>query len=354
MACLPVPIWLDFMGQPMAERQLLADVYASDDGLRDQWTYVLPSLLAGDRFSACSERQRFMLLGELGATGRLNRQTAHVDLVSVLQPFHLFDRKFKHTRDVLRGICVRADDFVVLWSGGYNTWTDVDTLFEGLERAMAQHPKVVFVSTGGAIPGHDDRTFSRFRQKVESSPNKSRYEFCGWVPTEDVQNYFLESNAAVNVDRWSIEGEVGTRTRLMDWIMAGLPAVSTILCEFSKDLAERRFVTPFRIGDPQDLGIKLAALAADCAPAMERVRDAQEYLRETLAPETALARLAAWVDDPQPAPDLPEPSRRPRLRLSCPENSLARLHRSTLTSEAKGKRFWARILRIRLRGGRVG
>jgi glycosyltransferase involved in cell wall biosynthesis len=338
-AALPVPLWLDYMGQPMTERQLLADVYESDEGLRGQWEYVLPSLLGGDHFSVCSNRQRYILLGELGAVGRLNRHTAREDLVDVLVPFHLFDVKFRHSRDVLRSVCVRADDFVVLWSGGYNTWTDVDTLFKGLESAMAQHPSIVFVSTGGAIPGHDNRTYERFRQWVENSPNKHRYKLCGWVPTEDVQNYYLESNAALNVDRWSVEGQVGYRTRILDWIIAGLPVVTTVLCELTEELASHNFVTTFRIGDPQDLGIKLAALAVDCSTAMVRTAKAQEYLRTQLDPTTALAPLAKWVADPQPAPDLPPPDQRPGSPLWCPENSLARLHRGTLTSPARGKRF---------------
>lgn len=343
-AHLPVPLWLDFMGQPMAERQLLADIHGSDEGLRGQWEYVLPSLLGGDRFSVCSQRQRCMLLGELGAVGRLNCHTVRNSLVEVLVPFHLFDVKFRHTRTVLRGIHVRGDDFVVLWSGGYNTWTDVETLYEGLERAMAQQPSIVFVSTGGAIPGHDDRTFARFRELVEKSPRKSRYKFCGWVPTEDVQNYYLESNIALNVDRWSIEGEVGYRTRLLDWILAGLPVVTTVLCELSQELADRNYVTPFKIGEPQDLGIQLAALANDCADAMTRTAQAREYLREKLHPDAALAPLAAWAADPQPAPDLPAPAQRARLPLWCPENSLAHLHQATLPSGPREKRFWARFL----------
>ena len=342
-ARLPVPLWLDFMGQPMSERQLLADVYGSDAGLVGQWEYVLPSLLGGDRFSVCSHRQRYMLLGELGAVGRLNRHTARENLVEVLLPFHLFGTQFRHTRDVLRGIRVRADDFVVLWSGGYNTWTDVETLFQGLERAMALHPGITFVSTGGAIPGHDDRTFERFCRLVESSPHANRFKLCGWVPADDVQNYYLESNIALNVDRWSVEGQVGYRTRILDWIMAGLPVVTTVLCELSQELAERSYLTPFRIGDPKDLSIRLAALAVDCAGAIRQTTKAREYLRSKLDPEIALATLAAWVADPQPAPDLPPPAERPKLKRPCPENSLAHLHRAILPSARKEKRFWARL-----------
>jgi len=342
-ARLPVPVWADLLGQPMAERQLLCDVYGSDEGLRGQWEYVLPVLLGADRFSVCSARQRCMMLGELGAVGRLNRHTAHTNLVDVLLPNHLAGEEFRHERNVLRGVRLRADDFVVLWSGGYNTWTDVDTLFQGLERAIAQHPRIVFVSIGGEIAGHDDQTYKRFLRMIEGSRYKHRYELCGWVKPDECANYYLESNVALNIDRWSIEGEVGYRTRILDWIMAGLPVVTTVLCELTEDLAARNFVTTFRIGDPKDLGIKLAALAVDCSLAMRQTAKAREHLRATLAPETAWAPLAAWVADPRPAPDLPPPAERPKSPLWCPENSLARLQRGTLPSQAKEKRFWARL-----------
>jgi glycosyltransferase involved in cell wall biosynthesis len=348
-AALPVPLWLDFMGQPMPERQLLADVYGSDAGLIGQWEFVAPSLLAGDRFSVCSEAQRYMLLGELGAVGRLNRHTAGLNLVEVLLPFHLSETKFEHTRDVLRGICVRAADFVLLWSGGYNTWADVDTLFHGLELAMEKEPRLVFVSTGGAIPGHDDRTFERFRSMVAQSPNESRYKLCGWVATEDVQNYFLESNAAVNVDRWTVEGQVGYRTRTLDWIMAGLPVVTTALSELTRTLADREFVTPFRIGDPRDLAAKISHVMNHLDEALDQTRKAREFMREHLDPEKALAPLLAWVADPQSAPDLPAPESRPQRPGWRPDNSLAHLQREALapsppTPAPEGHGLLARFL----------
>ena len=329
-AALPIPLWLDFNGQPMSERQLLGDVYASDAGLAGQWEFVVPSLLAGDHFSACSDRQRYMLLGELGAVGRLNRLTTATSLVDVLVPYHLTYTTFEHTRNVLRGICVRADDFVLLWSGGYNTWTDVDTLFHGLELAMAKNAKILFVSTGGAIPGHDDRTFERFRQMVEGSPNRGRYRLCGWVPSEDMPNYYLESNAAINIDRWSIEALVGHRNRILDWIMAGLPVLTTPLCELAKDLADRRLVTPFHAGDPHDLGRQLVHVVEHTAEAMGRAAQAREYVRLMLSADITLAPLAEWVAHPQAAPDLPPLSVRPELGVWGPSNSLAALHRNAV------------------------
>jgi hypothetical protein len=37
-------------------------------------------------------------------------------------------------------------------TGGYNTWTDIDTLFEGLVLSDGENPKIKFVSTGEKFP----------------------------------------------------------------------------------------------------------------------------------------------------------------------------------------------------------
>ena len=58
----------------------------------------------------------------------------------------------------MRGRLVPEDAFVVLWSGGYNVWSDIETLLQGLEKAMDEQPSIHFLSTGGAISGHDDAT----------------------------------------------------------------------------------------------------------------------------------------------------------------------------------------------------
>ena len=66
---------------------------------------------------------------------------------------------------------IDADAFVLLWSGSFNTWCDVDTLFTGIERAMERLPSLVFLSTGGEVRGHDEvrtRTFARSSREPPS------------------------------------------------------------------------------------------------------------------------------------------------------------------------------------------
>jgi len=321
-ARLSCPIWLDFNGHPMAERQMLAALHGNDAGLRDQWNLVVPCLLAGDRFSTCSTPQRHALLGELAVAGRLNERTAALDFVHSLPPV-MPSLDLKPTGPAVRGKAVPNDAFIVLWTGGYNTWTDVDTLFEGLAMAMGREARLYFVSTGGAIEGHDDRTYRRFESLIAASPFRERFVLSGWVELDEVKNYYAEANVAVNIDADTVEGRLGHRNRVTEWIMAGTPVISTALSEITRNLAGEDAMTAFAIGDAAALRDALLAHAADPALGARQNARARDYLARRHAPGVVYRPLAAWAANPAPAPDLPPPEQRGPGRPWGPAGQLA-------------------------------
>ncbi len=130
----PVPFWADLFGHVMAEAQARASVDKDDGCLFHYWNSEFNILTSADIFSCVSNRQEYALIGELGATGRLNRYTAGYDFTNTI-PCGMPSSGFKHKKKVIRGFDgIGEDDFVVLWTGGYNTWTDIDTLFKDLPK----------------------------------------------------------------------------------------------------------------------------------------------------------------------------------------------------------------------------
>jgi glycosyltransferase involved in cell wall biosynthesis len=333
-AGLRIPKWFDFNGHPMAERQMQAAVYASDAGIVDQWNMIVPVLLCGDHFSTCSEPQKYALIGELGVCGRLNRLTAGHDLVATLPPGSVYKDDFRQTAPAFRGRAlsagqagVRAEDFAVLWNGGYNTWVDVETLFRGVEYAMSRNGSVHYVSTGGAIAGHDERTFEEFKVLVAASPHRDRYHFFGWVETDALPNFYLEADCALNVDRVCYEALLGCRNRLFAWIHAELPILTTALSEITRVLEARGMVTTFRAGDANELGELILRVAQDRAPYKEKARQAKRFMREEYTNEKLLAPLLRWVENPTRAPDLETGE-----HSSRPLNTLAELQARLIDS----------------------
>src|SRR5207247_3638588 len=139
-------------GSIMAEAQLKALVYGDDAYLSHFWTMERKAIERGDIFSTVSDRQRWSLIGELGMWGRLNQWTSGYEFATSI-PIASDTRRYQLDRRVIRD-SVGDDAFIILYTGGYNTWTDIDTLFSALEIVMCDFPAVVFVSTCGKIEGH--------------------------------------------------------------------------------------------------------------------------------------------------------------------------------------------------------
>ena len=296
------PLWADLFGQVMAEAQAKAAIYDDDYYLHFFWTYEQPALDRADKFSTVSTPQVYALVGELGLRGRLNRHTAGYEFAHCI-PCALEPQEYTHTKRVLRGVDVDDDAFVVLWSGGYNTWVDVDTLFQALERAMAQNPHIVFASTGGQIEGHDELTYPRFVEMVRNSPFADRFILRGWIPQEDVPNYYFEGDVGINIDKFLYEGMFGSKNRILDWAKAGLPALTTRLCELSYILERERIGYTFSPGDVEELTRMLLYLADHRAEVKACGRRAREYMFEHFSFEKTTEPLRRWAAEPKRAPD---------------------------------------------------
>ncbi|MFN2427888.1 MAG: hypothetical protein ABR587_15735, partial [Candidatus Binatia bacterium] len=144
-----VPLWADVFGDIMAEAQAKAARTANDWSIVHFWTLLRGVLESADRFSAVSVAQSHALVGQLGLAGRLTSRTAGEELVAVIPcAAQVAPQPLKRAL-VRRELGLGDDDFVLLASGGVNTWCDVETLCAGVAEAMQLGPRVHLVVTGG-------------------------------------------------------------------------------------------------------------------------------------------------------------------------------------------------------------
>jgi hypothetical protein len=319
------PLYVDYNGHPMAERQQQGFAHGNDTALAAQWLHVLPALLRADHLSVCSASQRLALVGELGAAGRLNSRTCGQELVDVIpvtlphrQPLQLRNAKY------FQNSGIPADARIILSTGGFNTWMDEQMLFLGLEEAMRLDPTIHFVCTGGALEGHVTLTFERFRKRVSASPFIDRFHLLGWVALEQVLDAVQLAHVGVNCDLRSLEGELGMRNRTLDWLWAGMRVVSTALSDQIVHMADQGFIRRVETGDWQGLGRALAEEAALGRHAdLERI---QLSLRAAFQGDDEFAHFEQWVAKPTAAPD------RTQGRV---DNPLAMLHRQFLLEHSR-------------------
>lgn len=296
------PVWIDVNGHVMTEAQAKAAVYR-DDGFLDHFFLMELDMLAhGDVFSTVCDPQTWALLGELGLAGRLNSATNDRLLVESV-PVGVSDEEYQSTGRAFRGLDVPTDAFVVLWSGGYNTWTDVDTMFKGLEYAMERSPMLHFVSTGGQIDGHDEITYPHMVSLIEASKYRDRFHLRGWIPRSEVPNYYLEADIGLNCEKPILEVTFGSKQRILDWSRAELPCVSTRLTELSRVLEREKAGLVFETSDAVELGRLLNEAAGNRDAVREMGRHCRRRFREVFGYSKTIEPFREWARDPWHSPD---------------------------------------------------
>jgi glycosyltransferase involved in cell wall biosynthesis len=298
-----VPFWADLFGHVMAEAQARANIDKDDSCLFHYWNSEYNIVSNADIFSCVSSRQQYALVGELGAVGRLNRYTAGYDFASVI-PCGIPRERYMHTRDVIRGRDgIKKDDFIVLWTGGYNTWTDIDTLFKGLTLAMSKNPKIKFVSTGGEIPEQDIKTYPRFLSMIKGSPYRDRFVMKGWIRGEDVPNYYLEADVGINIDKDIYEVRLGSKNRILDWLRAGLCVLSSNVCELTDLIEKAKIGYTFKPYDHEELSSKVLYLAGNSDEVKKTADAGRRYGLENFNFERTTLKLREWAASPSYSPD---------------------------------------------------
>jgi glycosyltransferase involved in cell wall biosynthesis len=300
------PLWIDFFGHSMSEIQAKVNRSDREEAEFFKFLYMaqLRSLRRGDRFSALSHPQKMAAIGELSLAGRLNPDNLGVDLVSVIPCGFDGDKPVEHRKNVLRNVKVSPEDFVVLWTGGFNSWVDDETLFEGLLQAMSREETIRWVGLGGGIGGHFQKGYQEFRSKAESSGYRDRFLFLEWIPTDQVPDYYFESDIGINVDLPIYEALLGGRNRIVGWMAAGLPVLTTEITEISRQIKEHRLGFTIPVNNAQVLGDTLVDLAHQREQLKEVGQRAREFAHNHLNFRVTTEPLLSWVSEPLKAPDL--------------------------------------------------
>lgn len=293
------PLWADVFGSLLAEAQAKAAVYHDDNFIGHFLRMLNHIMLMADRFSTVSDRQAWELVGHLGANARLTTDTFGYDFACSI-PCGVAERVFPEP-EWPGGL--GPDDFIVLWSGGFNTWTDVETLFAGLELAMERAGNIHFVSTGAEIAGHDEKTYERFEEMVAGSRFADRFHLMGWVKRSEALSYYGAASVGINLDAAHYEVAFGSRNRILEWALAGLPSVSTDLCELTGEMASAGLLFTVPVADPPGLARRLVELERDRELLRSVAAKLKPFVLEQYSFEKTTVALREWVARPTHAPD---------------------------------------------------
>lgn len=292
-----IPVWADIHGYPLGEAQAKAYHYEEPGYIHHFWNIHRPALFRADRFSVTSERQRFALIGELGTMGRMNHMTFGEELVQQIPigwdestAYHIPERE-------------KESPFTVYFCGGFNLWCDVETLFNGLEAAMEQDERIRFRSTGGAIDGHDEKTYPRFQALVEQSPMRDRFDLRGWVSRDIVDQSFRECHLGINVDLPCYETLIGARNRITEFLARGLPTLSTLGTEISQILFYKSIILSVPMQSPETLAGEILLAANHPTQMQKKAREGRTLFEQQYTYSITARPLLDWVKAPERSGD---------------------------------------------------
>jgi len=304
-----------------ADPHVRVDVVASTVAILNE------QLARGDFFVCASEKQRDFWLGQLAGVGRINPLTYDndpaLDALIAVAPFGIDNDPPVKTAPAIKGVVpgIGPDDEVVLWGGGIYNWFDPLTLIRAVDRLRQRRPGVRLFFMGMRHPNPDVlemRMAVAARQLAGELGLTGSHVFFneGWVPYGERQNFLLDADVAVSTHLDHVEAAFSFRTRVLDYIWASLPIVSTggdALAALVESKALGLTVPP---GDVHALEDALFRVLDDKALAAASRQNAAALI-PTLRWSAALEPLLAFCRSPRRAPDLVDADAGPRLRRTA-------------------------------------
>ena len=312
--------------RPPVERQAMLDLTVR---------LLNEQLVRGDYFLCASEEQRHLWLGQLGALGRLNPLNYGSDptlrsLIDVC-PFGLTEEPPVRERAAIKGVVpgISREDKVILWAGGVYNWFDPLTLVRAVDRIKDTHPNVRLFFLGMKHPNPDVPQMAvawETRQLAGELGLTGKHVFFndGWVAYGERQNYLLDADVGVSTHFEHLETTFSFRTRILDYLWAGLPVVATGGDTFGTLIAAEGLGAAVAERDVDDLARALTAVLYDEGVA-RRARENVMRIRERFTWPRVLAPLVAFCAEPHRAADARADRGRIVRRPVMPSNGVARL-----------------------------
>lgn len=269
-------------------------------------------LARADLVLCASPRQRSFYLGQLAALGRISPATYENDpalerLIAVA-PFGLDADPPVGTRPAVRGVVPGVGDEarILVWGGGVYSWFDPLLLIRAVHALAERRPTTALVFLGTRHPGQEPMGIVKEALELaeELGVLGSAVIFNeDWVPYEERGSFLIEADAGVSTHHAHVETEFSFRTRILDYLWAGLPMVVTEGDTFADLVREERLGIAVPAGDLDALVEALDTVLYD-ADFADAARGRIAAVRERYLWTTALEPLLRIAREPRRAADV--------------------------------------------------
>ena len=169
-----------------------------------------------------------------------------------------------------------TEDKVLLWGGGIWNWFDPLTLIKAMKIVSQARKEIKLVFMGVTPPDPKLPRTSRAQDAVRLAEElnligRSVFFNFEWVPYEERVNFLLDADMGVSTHFNHLETRFSYRTRMLDYIWAGLPMIATEGDAFAEIIAKNELglVVPYQ--DEQALALAILSLVDNCQKITPRV-----------------------------------------------------------------------------------
>lgn len=293
--------------------------------VRSRVVLLNQQLSRADLVLCASDRQRSFYLGQLAALGRLSPATyeddPHLTQLIDVAPFGLDTAPPHQERAAIRGVIPGVDEEsrIVLWGGGIYSWFDPLALIRAVHSLAGRRPQTKLVFLGTRHPGVQPMGIVKAAIGLAEelgALGKSVIFNDDWVPYAQRGGFFVEANAGVSTHHAHVETEFSFRTRILDYLWAGLPMVVTEGDTFADLISKEKLGIVVPAGDQGALEAALERVLYDESFA-EAARERVAVVREEFLWQNTLGPLRRIANEPRRAADVDAAGGRQALAVAA-------------------------------------
>ena len=257
------------------------------------------TLKRGDIFLCANPPQLDFYRGVLSALGRVNPKT-YDDMGLRIVPYGIDADLPVAKAQPIKAIIGPANEksWKLLWFGAIYPWFNIEVLLDAIYFLNQKHPtQLVMVGARNPFNSHPD--FIDKSKQVQALVAQDRFReivhMHDWVPFEDRADWYLDCDLIVTLNEPGIENGLSWRTRVADYVWAGMPIASNGGDPLTEDLIAHGASGRLEIGTAKDLTESLYVILAD-EPRRKSMKAQMELYRSRLHWKTVIKPLCEVIE----------------------------------------------------------
>jgi glycosyltransferase involved in cell wall biosynthesis len=284
--------------------------------LKSKVSSILFSMQIADFVICAQKRQKDLLLGLLGALGKINpylyAENPHLSNLITIVPFGLSKTPPKKTgMGPKEKLGLKETDKLLLWGGGIWNWFDPLTLMHAMSTLCKKRSDIHILFMGIEHPNKDIPKMQMATKAILLAEelnlkDKNVHFHFGWTPYEERQTILLETDTGLSLHFDNLETRFSFRTRILDYLWAKIPIICTEGDVFARLVAKHNLgiVVPYQ--NPEALAAAIERMV-DCPDETATIKANIEIFRKkytwdkVIIPlltymETAPSTFSRWMD----------------------------------------------------------